>query len=148
MSGALILDTETTSIEEPEVIQLGFLGPVETLSPAALDQSVQLLRFKPLKKISLGAMATHHIIDADLEHEVPWPGSWSPPAGTQYLIGHNVDFDWKAIGSPQFARICTARARPLALAGSRLAHAVGAHVSLHRAPRGARAAAQRTRCGA
>jgi exodeoxyribonuclease X len=52
-------------------------------------------------------MAMHHIIDEDLAYEREWDDSWTLPAGTEYLIGHNVDYDWKAIGSPPVKRICT-----------------------------------------
>lgn len=114
---AIILDTETTGVDEPEVIQLGYLGPVRELSAAALDEGVQVARFRPTKPITLGAMATHHIIAADLEGHPQWPGRWDLPPGTRYIIGHNVDYDWKAIGSPNVFRICT-----LALARSLWPH--------------------------
>ena len=37
----------------------------------------------------------------------PASSSFKLSAGTQYLIGHNIDFDWVAIGSPDVKRICT-----------------------------------------
>lgn len=105
---AVIIDTETTGIDEPDVIQLAWLPllPVFTGAPETLkdeNAGVTLNRYRPRKQISLGALAIHHI----LEQETPWQGTWSPPAGTQYLIGHKVDFDWGAIGSPDIKRICT-----------------------------------------
>lgn len=105
MSCALILDTETTGVEEPDVVELAFAGPLHAFSPPELV--IERMRFKPRKPITLGALATHHILDEELEHEELWPGTWAPPEGTDYLIGHNVDFDWKAIGSPPVKRICT-----------------------------------------
>jgi DNA polymerase III epsilon subunit-like protein len=63
--------------------------------------------YRPKKPIALGALATHHIIADDLTDCVPWPGKWMPPAGVEYMVGHNVDFDWKAIGQPDVKRICT-----------------------------------------
>jgi exodeoxyribonuclease X len=107
MSGAIILDTETTGLDDPEVIALAHTSVLE--SPTNLSGGIGLQFFKPSKPISLGALATHHIIDEDLVDAPPWPRRWAPdsPETTQYLIGHNIDFDWKAIGQPHIARICT-----------------------------------------
>jgi len=102
---AIVVDTETTGINDPEVIELAWMGPLRTLDPP--DEAIECVRFRPSKPISLGAMAAHHIIPEDLVSLPQWPGTWTPPAGTEYLIGHNADFDWKAIGSPHVARICT-----------------------------------------
>jgi exodeoxyribonuclease X len=33
--------------------------------------------------------------------------SFSLPDDCEYMIGHNVDFDWSAIGSPDIKRVCT-----------------------------------------
>ncbi|PSJ15738.1 DUF3820 family protein, partial [Nitrosomonas supralitoralis] len=33
--------------------------------------------------------------------------SFALPADVDYLIGHNVDFDWMAAGKPNIKRICT-----------------------------------------
>jgi exodeoxyribonuclease X len=101
---AIILDVETTGIVEPQVIELAYMGPLEF---GNTPQPVQRLRFKPSKPISTGALATHHIIAEDLVNEPPWPGTWPLPLGSDFLIAHNVDFDWQAIGSPQVRRICT-----------------------------------------
>lgn len=104
MSLAIILDTETTDADNPQVIELAW---TDALKSALTVVDVRLVRFKPSKPISLGAMATHHIIEADLLNCPTWPGKWDVPAGVQYIVGHNVDFDWKAIGSPNVKRICT-----------------------------------------
>lgn len=104
MTTALILDTETTGFESPEVIELAYMGPLD--SPLE-DAPPTCLRFKPTKPISLGAMATHHIIAEDLEACDPWPADWQVPSGAAFLIGHNIDYDWAAIGSPGVRRICT-----------------------------------------
>lgn len=103
--GATIIDVETTGITDPDVIELAYIGPLEFRSPA---RAATRMRFKPRKPISIGALATHHILDEDLVNETPWPGFWAPPWGTDYVIGHSVDFDWKAIGAPgDIRRICT-----------------------------------------
>lgn len=106
MTTALILDTETTGFDEPEVIELAYMGPLDSpLDDANVPPTC--LRFKPSKPIALGAMATHHIIADDLTECDPWPADWKIPGGAEYLIGHNVDYDWRAIGSPEVKRICT-----------------------------------------
>lgn len=107
---ALIIDTETTGFDKPDVIELAYIGPfTHPGSSLGRDKKFQQ-RFKPRKPISLGAMATHHITFEDLVDKPEWQGSWSPPdelGDIDYIIGHNVDFDWAAIGSPDVKRICT-----------------------------------------
>lgn len=106
MSTATLIDTETTGFDEPDVIELAWMGPLHAFSPPS--QPVQCQRFKPRKPIALGALATHHILDEELAGEPEWPGAWLPPLPTEYIVGHSVDFDWKAIGSPPTVkRICT-----------------------------------------
>jgi exodeoxyribonuclease X len=102
---AIVIDTETTGIDDPDVIELARSEVMET--PATRCQPIYRLRWRPNKAISCGAMAAHHIIPSDLSAEPTWPGRWRVPDGVEYLIGHNVDFDWKAIGSPTVKRICT-----------------------------------------
>ncbi len=102
---AIYLDTETTGFDEPDVIQLAISERLA--SPAsALSSPPTLLTYKPRKPITLGAMATHHIIESDLEGSPEWPGLFV--IGADYIIGHNIDFDWKALGSQKIIkRICT-----------------------------------------
>ena len=94
---ALIFDTETTSITEAEIIEAAWIQPDGT--------GEYCERFMPEGDISLGAMATHHIIPADLDG--CRPSSVFALPSVDYLIGHNVDFDWKAAGEPAVKRICT-----------------------------------------
>lgn len=103
---AFLIDTETTDTDNPEVIELAYMGPLYT---PLTDAPVECLNFRPSKPISLGALATHHIIESDLKDYPVWPGRWLPDsAGVGYLVGHNCDFDWKAIGMPAgLKRICT-----------------------------------------
>jgi exodeoxyribonuclease X len=56
-----------------------------------------LQRYNPGKPISLGALATHHIIDEDLSGCPPHT-DFRLPEGIEYLIGYNVDYDWRVIG--------------------------------------------------
>lgn len=97
MTGVWIIDTETTGAEAPEVIEFAHApitakaGPIFEMGDAVLE------RYKPSKPLQLGAMATHHIIPADLEDLPPPPESFALP---RYVVGHNIDFDWKALGAP------------------------------------------------
>lgn len=99
-----LLDTETTDAgDAPEVIQLAIMGPMAT--PLTEAPTATFL-YKPSKPISIGAMAVHNIIAEDLEGSPPWAG-FALPADCSYIVGHAIDFDWKAIGSPNVKRICT-----------------------------------------
>jgi exodeoxyribonuclease X len=101
---AIIFDTETTGVNEPVIVEAAWLRIDGADSCEIVDEFLQ--RYNPGKPIDLGAMATHHIIDAELDG-CPPSSAFALPDGTQYLIGHNVDFDWKAIGEPAVKRICT-----------------------------------------
>jgi exodeoxyribonuclease X len=104
---AIILDTETTSVNDPEVIEVAWME-VDDLE-RSIEPNLRSFsqRYKPTGRIELGAMATHHIMDEDLVGCHP-SASFKLPEGVQYLIGHNIDFDWRAIGSPEgVKRICT-----------------------------------------
>jgi exodeoxyribonuclease X len=105
MEKSYVLDTETTGVTDPQCIELAYCevglcnGLIGTIS--GLSQ-----RYKPSKPIAYGAMATHHIQLADLEGCPPYTEARIPD-GTTYLIGHNVDFDWKVLGCPDVRRIDT-----------------------------------------
>lgn len=106
---ALILDTETTTIEDAEVIELAWQR-FDTFGQLASSSHVADFhqRFTPLKPPTFGAVGVHHILPSDLVDLPPSEGAVSYlPAATSYLIGHNIDFDWKALGSPTINRICT-----------------------------------------
>ncbi len=62
--------------------------------------------YNPGKPISFGAMATHHITNEDVEN-CPPISDFKFPENVGYIIGHNVDFDWKVLGEPDVKRICT-----------------------------------------
>lgn len=105
LARAVIVDTETTGLDEPQVIELAFSRPF-TWAEELVSDDYGWERYKPSKPITPGAMAAHNIIEADLETYGPSPHSHFFDA--EYLIGHNVDYDWKVLGSqPNIKRICT-----------------------------------------
>ena len=107
---ALILDTETHDLN-------GY--PIEiAYAPCSFEQGVLVINqgevfdeyFSCPEPIALGALATHHILEADIA-EKPSYDTFKMPQGVQYLIGHNIDYDIKAIQKcqPDFTvkGICT-----------------------------------------
>jgi len=101
---ALILDTETTGLKDPVPIEIAYEELRDPQTLAVTDTFCQ--RYNPGKPISAAAIATHHILDEELVG-CPPPGFFTLPPNTSYLIGHNIDFDWEAIGKPPVKRICT-----------------------------------------
>lgn len=93
---ALIFDVETNSLENPEIIQSAWVDPFG-------EESFRQF-WKPTRPIEFGALATHHILMSDLEDCEP-SSNCKLPDGTDVIVGFNVDFDWKAIGSPDVTRI-------------------------------------------
>lgn len=104
-TNAVILDTETTTSkatpERPlEVIELAYrnLGTRELFCQ----------RYKPTMPPAWGALAVHGICMQELEGEPPASTAAADAPDIYYWIGHNIDFDWRALGSPpNVQRICT-----------------------------------------
>ncbi len=104
MPQAIIFDVEATDKKDAVIIEAASLD-VTSLTPFEVSNP-WVQRYNPGKPISLGALATHHIMDEELVN-CPASSSFRLPAGTKYIIGHSIDFDWEAIGSPEVKRICT-----------------------------------------
>lgn len=100
---AIVFDTETTGIDEPALVQSGWVE-VNHMGEAKGKPCGQL--WNPGKPIGYGAMATHHILDEDVRDAQP-ARDFALPDGVTHLIGHNIDFDWRVIGQPDIKRICT-----------------------------------------
>lgn len=104
---ALIFDTETTGHkEDPGLIEaagivMGHPVDIDLRASASFEN-----RYNPGKPSTLGALATHHILDSELT-ECASADTFTLPEGTIYLIGHNVDYDWGVIGKPDVKLICT-----------------------------------------
>lgn len=92
---AYIIDTETTGFQDPiEVIELGALGLTDPVTLTVADRINT--RYRPAKPIELGALATHHILDEELVDCCPSSSLLLPLM--VYAIGHNVDYDCRALG--------------------------------------------------
>jgi exodeoxyribonuclease X len=99
---AIIFDTESTGLVEPRVIEAAWL---KVPDPNRLPTEHFLQRYNPLKPIALAALATHHILDEELIDCPPYT-DFRLPEDVQYIVGHNIDYDWKVIGEPAVKRIC------------------------------------------
>lgn len=97
-------DTETTGVDAAEdcVIQDAYL-----LLDRKWEVTAQVsANYKVVKPMKLGALAVHHIKPEEHDLEAPWADHHFPQ-DCGYLIGHNIDFDWKMMGQPDVKRICT-----------------------------------------
>lgn len=96
MDNAVILDTETHKLEG-RAIEVAFF-PLGLSSGKAVLQRNQSYnqRFNPLEPIDITAMAVHHILDQDVENQ-PAYTEFQLSADIEYIIGHNIDYDIRAI---------------------------------------------------
>lgn len=99
----VIIDTETTGIMEPRPVEVAWIK-LRDLSLDITETFSQ--RYNPEKPIGFSAMATHNILEEDVAG-MPSYKTFALPAGTEYIIGHKVDYDWEAIGFPEVMRIDT-----------------------------------------
>ena len=104
MLKTIIFDTETTGKNEAVLIEAAWLM-LESIHPFSTSSSFNQ-RYNPGKPIELGALATHHILDEELQN-CPSYTDFKLPEGIEYIIGHNIDYDWNIIGKPNIKRICT-----------------------------------------
>lgn len=102
----IILDTETTGLKSNIPIEIAY-GSLEIQGLDIEFKAIFNGRFNPGIPIELGALATHHIMDEDLIGLPPYSDSQLLLGGTDYMVGHNIDYDWKTLGSLDVKRICT-----------------------------------------
>lgn len=102
---AVILDTETTGLKEPALVEYGQLAVDIVNGNVEADLDYDIRRYNPGKPIEFSAMATHGITDEDVASHAPVSEFMPPPV--DFIIGHNVDFDWRVMGEPNVKRICT-----------------------------------------
>jgi len=104
MTKAIIFDTETTGKNNAVLIEAAWIR-LDNIDPFSTSEKFNQ-RYNPLKPIELGALATHHILDEELR-DCPDYTEFALPTNTEYIIGHNVDYDWNIIGNPDIKRICS-----------------------------------------
>lgn len=95
---AIILDTETHAKHNPIPIEIAWYDPITKESFCE--------RYNPGVPITLGALATHHILDEELV-DCPPHTDFKLPDDVGYIIGHNISFDFEALGKPDVKQICT-----------------------------------------
>ena len=94
---AIILDTETHTMNGLP-IEIAY-APIEIeAGKLSLDRSKMFDQLYSIgdEKISYAAMAVHHILEADIVDQ-PNFGTFTLPTETVYIIGHNIDYDIRAI---------------------------------------------------
>lgn len=108
-----IFDTETTSTKDDrEIIEAAWIEITDEINRDFREVMIwpsnsDIRRYKPERSITCGSMAIHHIVPSDVE-DCPPSSSFSIPEDVDYIVGHNIDFDWEAAGSPDHVkRICT-----------------------------------------
>ena len=108
---AIILDTETHTLNG-QPIEIAY-APIQIHDgKLTLDKSQifdQLYRVD--EPISYAAMAVHHILESELVDQ-PHYTSFSLPQETTYIIGHNIDYDIRAlekcgVDTSKIKAICT-----------------------------------------
>ena len=100
---AAIFDTEATGLDSPHLIEAAWIKVPDPNDLTPTERFCQ--RYNPGKPIALGALATHHIMDEDLVDCPPYT-DFRLPDGIEYLVGYNIDYDWRVIGEPDVKRIC------------------------------------------
>lgn len=116
---AIVLDTETTGLKAPQPIEVGYIALQELTN---YDTNLELMtrqhwefneRFKPTKAIDRSAQDVHGITLADLRHKPLFTlDKLNIPDSCQYIICHNVSYDWRVLGKPTelgLKKICTVK---------------------------------------
>ncbi len=108
---AIILDTETHTLNG-QPIEIAY-APIEIADrKITLDKSRLFDQlYSADEPISYAAMAVHHILESDLAGQ-PHYSSFELPSETVYIIGHNIDYDLRAlekcgVNTQNIKAICT-----------------------------------------
>ena len=108
---AIILDTETHTLNG-QPIEIAY-APIQIENgKLTLDKSQIFDQLYTVDEpISFAAMAVHHILESDLEGK-PHYTTFQLPSETSYIIGHNIDYDIRAlekcgVDTSKIKAICT-----------------------------------------
>ncbi|EZQ11488.1 putative quorum-sensing-regulated virulence factor [Acinetobacter sp. Ver3] len=94
---AIILDTETHTLNGLP-IEIAYAPIQIEQGKLSLDREKIFDQLYSIgdEKISYAAMAVHHILESDLVDQ-PNFGTFELPQETTYIIGHNIDYDIRAV---------------------------------------------------
>lgn len=94
---AIILDTETHTLNGLP-IEIAYAPIQISAGKLSLDREQMFDQLYSVgdEKISFAAMAVHHILEEDIADQ-PNFGTFTLPNETVYIIGHNIDYDIRAI---------------------------------------------------
>ncbi|WP_122902092.1 DUF3820 family protein [Acinetobacter sp. B51(2017)] len=93
---AIILDTETHTLNG-QPIEIAYAPITLDQGQLSLDKSQIFDQLYSVDEpISYAAMAVHHILETDLTGQ-PHYSSFCLPEDTVYMLGHNIDYDLRAI---------------------------------------------------
>ena len=93
---AIILDTETHTLNG-QPIEIAYAPVAIVDHKISMDKSRLFDQLYSCDEpISFAAMAVHHILESDLEGQ-PHYSTFRLPDETIYMIGHNIDYDVRAV---------------------------------------------------
>lgn len=108
---AIILDTETHTLNG-QPIEIAY-APVQINEGKLTLNKTQIFDqlYSVDEPISYAAMAVHHILESELVDQ-PHYTTFTLPSDTTYIIGHNIDYDIRAlekcgVDSKNIKAICT-----------------------------------------
>ncbi len=103
----VLLDTETTGFGKPVLPVQVCMIELEGDDPREfLVGEVWTRHFNPGKDIEYGAMSTHFVSNEIARTHPDWDPAVLP--SVDMFIGHSIDYDWEAVGSPEnVRRSCT-----------------------------------------
>lgn len=103
----VLLDTETTGFAKPILPVQVCMIELEGDDPRDfLIGEVWTRHFNPGKDIEYGAMSTHLISNEEARKNPDWDPALLP--SVDMFVGHSIDYDWEAVGSPEHVRrACT-----------------------------------------